>query len=185
MRETGADILWDDAGWYDKWGTWNAPDWRLTNDFVHKHGMRWVLWYPTFLATPESKVAQAHPDWIIEQRAMDQSIPGTVDWQKRLLDNGVKDWGDFQWRFDVAPAISANDTDDLDSDQNFRKLMEGFKVDHPRSGIDACYGGGRWISYDVARLSDSGEYTDGGVGPYSAYYTSLIVPPDKKCAQRG
>ena len=179
MRETGTDILWDDAGWYDKWGTWNAPAWKLTNDFVHKYGMRWVLWYPTFLATPESKVAQAHPDWIIEGRVLDQSIPATVDWQKRLLDNGVKDWGEFQWRFDVAPAVSANDTDSLDSDQNFRKLMEAFKVDHPRSGIDACYGGGRWISYDVARLSDSGEYTDGGVGPYSAYYTSLIVPPDK------
>jgi hypothetical protein len=31
----------------------------------------------------------------------------------------------------------------------------------------------------MARLADSGEYTDGGVGPYSNYYTSLLVPPDK------
>ncbi len=58
-------------------------------------------------------------------------------------------------------------------------LLERFKNDHPQSGIDACDGGGRWISYDIARLAESGEYTDGGVGPYSAYYTSLIVPPDK------
>ena len=28
IRETGTDILWDDAGWYDKWGTWNGPDWQ-------------------------------------------------------------------------------------------------------------------------------------------------------------
>jgi hypothetical protein len=28
-------------------------------------------------------------------------------------------------------------------------------------------------------FAESGEYTDGGVGPYSAYYTSLIVSPDK------
>ena len=28
MRATGTDILWDDAGWYDKWGTWNGPDWQ-------------------------------------------------------------------------------------------------------------------------------------------------------------
>ena len=34
-----------------------------------------------------------------------------------------------------------------------------------------------WISYDLARLSESGEYTDGGVGPYSNYYSSLLVPP--------
>ena len=89
------------------------------------------------------------------------------------------DWGDFQWRYDIAPAASANDTDALAADQNFRELLRRFKSDHPQSGIDACDGGGRWISYDIARLADSGEYTDGGVGPYSAYYTSLLVPPDK------
>ena len=43
LRETGTDILWDDAGWYDKWGTWNGPDWRRTNDYLRKHGMKWVL----------------------------------------------------------------------------------------------------------------------------------------------
>ena len=57
--------------------------------------------------------------------------------------------------------------------------VEQFKTAHPKSGVDACDGGGRWISYDLARLSESGEYTDGGVGPYSGYYTSLLVTPDK------
>jgi len=180
LRETGTDILWDDAGWYDKWGTWNGPEWRRTNDYLHKHGMRWVLWYPTFLATLESKVAQQHPDWMIPgQETLEQSIPATADWQNRLLDDAVTAWGDFQWRYDIAPAASANDTDSLAADQNFRKLLWRFKSDHPQSGIDACDGGGRWISYDIARLAESGEYTDGGVGPYSSYYTSLIVPPDK------
>ena len=180
MRETGTDILWDDAGWYDKWGSWTAPDWKLANDYVRKHDMRWVLWFPTFLATSQSKVLQLHPDWRIPgQDVLEQSIPGTADWQNQLLDDSVKSWGDFQWRYDIAPAVSANDTDYLASDQNFRKVLERFKHDHPKSGIDACYGGGRWISYDIARLSESGEYTDGGTGPYSAYYTSLMVSPDK------
>jgi len=180
LRETGTDILWDDAGWYDRWGTWNAPEWRRTNDYLHKHDMRWVLWYPAFLATPESKVVQQHPDWLIRgQDTLEQSIPGTADWQARLLNGSVSNWGDFQWRYDIAPAASANDTDLLADDQNFRKLLEQFKSDHPQSGVDACDGGGRWISYDLGRLAESGEYTDGGVGPYSAYYTSLILPPDK------
>jgi hypothetical protein len=180
MRETGTDILWDDAGWYDKWGSWNAPEWRLTTDFLAKHGMRWVLWYPTFLATTDSIVGQEHPEWLIPGRqTLEQSIPATVDWQKALLDRGVKDWGEFQWRYDIAPAVSANDTDYLQSDQNFRALLLGFKQSHPESGIDACYGGGRWISYDIARFAESGEYTDGGVGPYSSYWSSLIVSPDK------
>ncbi|MGC2271175.1 MAG: hypothetical protein WA539_04280 [Candidatus Sulfotelmatobacter sp.] len=180
LRETGTDILWDDAGWYDTWGTWNGPAWKRTNDYLRKYGMKWVLWYPTFLATPESKIAQQHPDWLIPgQDTLEQSIPATADWQSRLLDNAVDAWGGFQWRYDIAPAASANDTDALAADQNFRSLLQHFKNEHPQSGIDACDGGGRWISYDLARLADSGEYTDGGVGPYSSYYTSLLVPPDK------
>lgn len=180
LRETGTDILWDDAGWYDKWGTWNAPDWKRTTDYLHKHDMKWVLWYPTFLATPESTVAQEHPNWIIPgQETLEQSIVGTVVWQQRLLDKSIKAWGDYQWRYDIAPAASSNDTDALAADHNFRDLLERFKHAHPLSGIDACDGGGRWISYDLARLAESGEYTDGGVGPYSSYYTSLLIPPDK------
>ena len=85
--------------------------------------MKWVLWYPTFLATPESKVAQQHPNWLIPgQETLEQSIPGTVDWQRRLLDDSVRAWGDYQWRYDIAPAASANDTDALAADQNFREL---------------------------------------------------------------
>lgn len=180
MRRTGGDILWDDAGWYDKWGSWNGPEWHLTNDYLAKHSMKWVLWYPTFLATRDSTVGQQHPEWLIPRsEILEQSTPATVDWQKDLLDSSVVAWGNFQWRYDIAPAVSGNETDYLKSDQNFRSLLQRFKDSHPESGVDACFNGGRWISYDLARLCESGEYTDGGVGPYSNYYTSLLVPPDK------
>lgn len=180
LREAGGDILWDDAGWYDKWGSWNSPEWRLTNEYLAKHGMKWVLWYPTFLATPDSEIGQQHPEWLIpKQDVLEQSIKATADRQRQILDKSVEAWGDFQWRYDIAPAVSETDTGYLDSDQNFRGLVEGFKRAHRASGVDACFGGGRWISYDMARLADSGEYTDGGVGPYSSYYASLLVPPDK------
>ena len=181
LRECGGDILWDDAGWYDCWGNWNGPDWALTTAYLRKHGMKWVLWFPTFLATEESAIGLQHPDWLIPPRNLflEQSIKGTQTWQKALMDKSVADWGDFQYRYDIAPAASGNDTNLLAADQNFRSLLEQFKTAHPRSGVDACDGGGRWISYDLARLAESGEYTDGGVGPYSGYYTSLIIPPDK------
>jgi hypothetical protein len=180
LREAGGDVLWDDAGWYDRWGDWNGPDWRLTTSYLEKHGMRWVLWQPTFLATPESKVARTHPEWLIaSQMAFEQSIPATTAWQKQLLDKNVAAWRDFQWRYDIAPAASTSDTGLLAADQEFRSLIEQFKTAHPASGVDACDGGGRWISYDLARLAESGECTDGGVGPYSGYYSSLLVPPDK------
>ena len=44
---------------------------------------------------------------------LEQSIPATADWQRQLLNDGVNAWGDFQWRYDIAPAASANDTDAL------------------------------------------------------------------------
>ena len=89
-----------------------GPNGGVLTIIYRKHDMRWVLWYPTFLATPESKVAQQHPDWMIPgQDTLEQSIPATADWQTRLLDDGVSAWGDFQWRYDIAPAASANDTD--------------------------------------------------------------------------
>ena len=68
----------------------------------------------------------------------------------------MRAWGDFQWRYDIAPAESATDTGYLDSDRNFHDLVEGFKKAHKASGVDACYGGGRWISYELARLAESG-----------------------------
>ena len=180
LRETGGDILWDDAGWYDKWGSWNGPEWRLTTEYLAKHGMKWALWYPTFFATPDSEVGQQHPEWLIPtQDVLEQSIKATADWQRQLLDKSVEAWGDFQWRFDGPEGTSATDTGYLDSDRNFRELVEGFKRGHKACGVDACSGGGRWISYELARLAESGEYTDGGVGPYSNYYTSLLVSPDK------
>lgn len=180
LRESGGDVLWDDAGWYDRYGTWQGPEWRLTNEYVAKHGMKWLLWFPTQLATPTSRVGQAHPDWILPGgTTLDQSIRATVEWQFEVLAKGVREWGDFQWRFDGEVAYSANDTGLLAADQNFRWLLEKFKTTFKQSGMDTCIGGGRWISYDIARFGDSGEYTDGGVGPYSSYYTSLLIPPDK------
>lgn len=180
MRQAGGDILWDDAGWYDKWGSWNGPDWHLTVEYLAKHGMKWVLWYPTFLATPQSKIGQKHPEWLIPRKdVFEQSIKPTAAWQHKLLEKSAAAWGEFQWRYDIAPAVSATDTGYLESDQNFRGLVCNFKEADTEGGVDACFGGGRWISYDLARLAESGEYTDGGVGPYSGYYTSLLIPPDK------
>ena len=101
MRETGGDILWDDAGWYVKWGSWSGPDWRLTTEFLAKHNMKWALWFPTYFATPDSKVGQHHPDWLIPGGdVFEQSIKITADWQRQMLDKSVEDWGDYQWRFD-------------------------------------------------------------------------------------
>ena len=86
MREAGGEVLWDDAGWYDNYGTWQGPDWRLANEYAAKYGMKWLLWLPTFLATPTSKVGLEHPDWLVPgSLSLEQSIRGTAEWQYDLL----------------------------------------------------------------------------------------------------
>jgi hypothetical protein len=123
--------LWDDAGWYDKWGTWNGPDWKQNQlSTLRKHDMKWVLWYPTFWPPRQSTVAQQHPDWIIPgQDTLEQSIPAhrrlaDVDYSTTVSTLG----GDYQWRYDIAPAASANDTDALAADQNFRDCFSASRA---------------------------------------------------------
>ncbi|MHB8865277.1 MAG: malectin domain-containing carbohydrate-binding protein [Pirellulaceae bacterium] len=59
MRTMGYEILWDDAGWSsypghglppDAYGsvfsqTYEGPDFSQTQQYLHKTGMRWLLWF--------------------------------------------------------------------------------------------------------------------------------------------
>ena len=105
MREAGGDILWDDAGWYDKFGSWQAPEWRLTNEYLAKYNMRWVLWFPTYLALPTSRVGQEHPEWLILDKdgkharmtrdlaTLCPAVPEVQAFYKKLTEKFIGDWG--------------------------------------------------------------------------------------------
>ncbi len=73
IRETGTDVLWDDAGWaanQDIWaGNREGPDFAQTVRYTTKAGQRWTLWFPG-----------------------DPSIG--------IMDGKQGAWGDFQWRTD-------------------------------------------------------------------------------------
>src|SRR5690606_32119512 len=103
------------------------------------------------------------------------SSPAATQWQLDLLNRRVAEWGDFQWRYDIAPAAGS---DPLAADQEFRRLNRMFLEAHPDLAIDACWGGGSWIGVDLTDCAASGEMTDGGVRDYSGYHTSLFIPPD-------
>jgi hypothetical protein len=180
MRESGSEVLWDDAGWYDRCGDWRGPDWRLTTSYLAKSGMHWTLWWPTSHTSPGARLDREHPDWLAPDGiVLDHANPKATQWEFDLLTKGVKAWGGLQWRIDGALVDTTDETRQLDADRNFRELMERFHNAFPDCGIDLCSAGGRWISCGLARFADSGECTDGGVGPYSGYYASLVVPPDK------
>jgi hypothetical protein len=175
-RYAGAGVLWDDAGWYDAWGSWNGPDFGETVRYLNKYGMKLKVWFPTFLRTAGSQVDHDLAGAVkMLDSSIDQSSPAATQWQLDLLDRKTRAWGGFQWRYDIAPGAGS---DPLAADQEFRRLNREFLAAHPDQGIDACFGGGNWIGVDLASYSDSGEMTDGGTRDYSGYHSSLFIPPD-------
>ncbi len=183
-RYLGAGVLWDDAGWYDEWGSWNGPDFGLVTDYLRQHTMTHLVWLPTFISRPGSQVARDLGDDIAlpsgvwgYEAGVDQSRPEATAWQRHLLDRKVSQWGGFQWRLDGAPGWGL---DPLAADQEFRRLVRSFLTDHPDCALDAgSLGGASLMGVDLARYACSFEVTDGdGVRDHSGYYGSMIVPPD-------
>ena len=72
-RETGMEIVWDDAGWSESPNIWSpsreGPDFSQTQRYLQKMGIKWTLW---FCHLPTAG----------------------------LMDSKVGAWGDFQWRTD-------------------------------------------------------------------------------------
>jgi hypothetical protein len=183
-RYMGAGVLWDDAGWYDEWGTWRGPAWGELTPYLKRHDMRFLVWFPTFMCHPGSRAVEhlgvetALPDGGPSyEHGIDQSRPAATAWQRDLLDEKVAQWGDFQWRWDGAPGWGL---DPLAADQEFRKLVREFITNHPGCAIDAgSVGGASWMGVDLASFACSSEMVDGqGVRDYAGYHASMLLPPD-------
>ena len=91
LRESGMEVIWDDAGWSanpDIWfGNREGPDYAQTARYLAKGGMKRALWFPG-------------------------------DPTAGIMDTKVGSWGDFQWRtdglgftFDSDPAFRREVTD--------------------------------------------------------------------------
>ncbi len=183
-RYLGAGVLWDDAGWYDEWGSWNGPAYGQVTHYLRQHAMTLMVWLPTFMSRPGSQVARDLGAAVALPKGawgyatgVDQSRPEATAWQRKLLDQKVRQWGDFQWRLDGAPGWGL---DPLAADQQFRLLLRDFLADHPGCAMDASsLGGASLMGVDLGRYACSIQVTDGdGVRDHSGYYGSLMLPPD-------
>ncbi len=90
-----------------------------------------------------------------------------------LMDTKVGSWGDFQWRTDGVAMYS------LQEDQDFRKRVERFLNNHPRSSFHTCAGGGTFAhTFEMQRYADANYFADFG-GDQANYYFSYTDTPDK------
>ncbi len=65
MRYTGVDVYHRDWGWWDIAGDWNGPDFHATGDYLRKSGMGQLIYAFLYTVDGQSKVARAHPDWVL------------------------------------------------------------------------------------------------------------------------
>ncbi|MFA6567988.1 MAG: malectin domain-containing carbohydrate-binding protein, partial [Victivallales bacterium] len=156
IRETGIDMVWDDAGWAkyptfpvpDNYGSvfnlnYDGPDFSLTQRFLGKMGAKWLAW---FCGRPSAGV----------------------------MDAKVAAWGNFQWRTDGVGGFSP------ESETAFRSNIQGFLDRNPKASFHTCCGGSAYAhTYGIQRLADLNYLSDFGRGDEVNYYFSYLDTPDK------
>jgi hypothetical protein len=180
MSEVGADVYHRDWGWWDRAGDWNGPDFKTMGEYLHKRDMGELVYAFIYTVDARSKVAQAHPDWVLKD-TLDMSKPEVVSYLKGQLDQFAERFGPFEWRNDSTPTVphGNDDTPLLGQDQGFREVLRNFLDKHPEDAFQGVNGGGNDTGYDYARYASSISFSDGAVGILRNYWTALLLPPDK------
>jgi len=176
------DICWRDAGgdaaWYpkdngpfkkgDSWlntGTWDIDSTRYPekfksfSDFVHKHGMQFLLWFePERIGDPNSWLGKNHPEWLLPGSShgsiLDEGNPEAWNWLVNHIDSMIKSQGIDWYREDMngggpLPAWRRNDAPDRQGItenkyvQGHLAFWDELKRRNPYLRIDACASGGR------------------------------------------
>ncbi len=180
MSQVGADVYHRDWGWWDRAGDWNGPDFKTMGAYLRKRGMGQLIYAFIYTVDRQSKVARAHPDWVIGE-SLDMSRPEVVQYLKEQLDEFARRFGRFEWRNDSTPIVphKSDDTPLLAQDQGLREILRSFLDKHPDCAFQAVNGGGNHAGYDYARYASTVSFSDGAVGIIRNHWASLLLPPDK------
>ena len=182
------DYWWMDAGWYtyfDQWfntGTWVVDTKRFPNglgeisDYAHKKGVKTLLWFETECVTPDTEIANEHPEWVFRGDVCRNFKPGDPrPWL--LLDLGnpkAKEWvqtrilkilnenkidlyrQDFRmdpvgyWR--EADIPNREGMHEIRHCENYRDMWNAISKARPNDFIDSCAAGGRRNEIDAMKL---------------------------------
>jgi alpha-galactosidase len=207
--EVGAEVFFIDASWYgapysDCMNT--VGDWEFNlkrfpkgvaafRDKVRAAGMLWGLWMDAERIGSESRVAKAHPEWVM--RGFDgQEINGMLD----LTNPAAAAWMEEQ----IASVIEGNDLDFFRLDYNThgcgRIERNGFVENHywryyeaqyviydrlrtryPKVIFENCAGGGGRTDLGMVRRFSHTWVTDWQIAPRSFTITNgmtMALPPE-------
>jgi alpha-galactosidase len=169
----GAGTTWypSDGGPYqgkDAWlntGTWEIDatkypkGFKPFSDWVHAHGMKFVLWFePERVGDPDSWLGKHHPEWLLPGTShgslLNLGNPAALGWLIDHVDGLVKSQGIDWYREDMngigpLPAWRKNDAADRQGItenlyvQGHLAFWDELRQRNPELCIDSCASGGR------------------------------------------
>ncbi|MBG0560182.1 alpha-galactosidase [Actinoplanes aureus] len=155
--------------------------------WVHDRGMDFGLWVEPEMISPDSSLAAAHPDWILDngptwrwQRVLDLSTPGAYDHVLSRLTALLTEYPIAFLKWDhnrdlLVPGVSHRQTTAL-----YRLLAE-VRTAFPDVEIESCASGGARIDLGILELVDR-FWTSDTNDPLDRQriqrWTGVLIPPE-------
>ena len=159
------DFWWMDAGWYPCRGSWpNTGTWevdrtrfprgiRAVSDYLHQNGIRTILWFEPERVTPNTWLADNHPEWLLDGCLFDYGNPAAWQWMVERVDSLLVSEGIdiFRQDFNMEPLAywQAHDAPDRQGMTEMRHVTgllafwDELLRRHPEMLYDNCASGGR------------------------------------------
>lgn len=192
----------DDAGL----GDWQVNTSKLPEgmdylaSYCHSKGMKFGLWIEPEMVNPQSELALAHPEWVV-QSAGREIVQERNQWVLDLSNPAVQDFvfGVFDATMQLSPSIdyvkwdcnrpvesfgspylgAGQDRFYIEYVQGLYKVMERIRAKYPDVLIQCCSSGGARVDYGSLRYFNevwTSDDTDGLERIYMQYATSLFYP---------
>ncbi|MBP5739177.1 MAG: alpha-galactosidase [Abditibacteriota bacterium] len=169
------EVYWVDAGWSGKTGPielWTEncatreynPEiypkgLKEVSDYAHEHGMEFLLWFCPNSAREGLEIGKDHPEWVINNFALDFNNPECMDYLEDYYAGLVKDYGMDWYRQDGGPAFRPDESPDrqgMSEEKHFEgfyRFWDGLVKRNPGLKIDNCAGGGTRIDLETVKRS--------------------------------
>ena len=167
--------------------------------YAHRKGLKFGIWIEPEMANPQSNLAQAHPDWVVQSPGRD-IYQGRNQWVLDLSNPAVEDFvfGIFDRTMQLAPNIDYIKWDcnrviqsfgspylKADQDRFYVEYTQGYNVmrrirdKYPKVIVQCCSSGGGRVDYGALRYCNevwTSDNTDALSRVFIQYATNLIYP---------
>ncbi|MEU4424057.1 alpha-galactosidase [Actinoplanes sp. NPDC024001] len=154
---------------------------------VRRNGMDFGLWVEPEMISPDSRLAAAHPDWILDhgptwrwQRVLDLSVPEAYDYLLTRISALLTEYPIAFLKWDhnrdlLVPGVAHRQTTAL------YRLLAALRARFPHVEIESCASGGARIDLGILDLVDR-FWTSDTNDPLDRQriqrWTSVLIPPE-------